>query len=315
MSRIYDALKKLEAERARRAANGHANGGANGKSNGGTNGGQASAGNGGGGNGNGGNGNGGGGNGKGNGHRKSNGGPRGWRWLFPKRAGNGHGNGHARVGLSLELGPEVEEAYQRLGTNLLVGPMSDAAPAPRLIGLTASRHGEGTTTTAAIFASVLVRRRGGRVVIVEANFRSPSLDTVLGIRRDGGFADVIQGRKLVADVARPTQIPKLFAIGCGHSTLGVPALLDSSGVGPVLDELRAQFDFVVVDLPPGNVYGDTAILAPRLDAALIVIEADRARISEVERLRRNLERVGVKVAGSILNRQRNYIPAFLEEML
>src|SRR5947199_26122 len=80
-----------------------------------------------------------------------------------------------RIGLSFDLGPEVEEAYQRLGTNLLVTPGADTAT-PRLLGLTASRHGEGTTTTAVVFASVLVRRRGGRVAVVEANLRSPSLD-------------------------------------------------------------------------------------------------------------------------------------------
>ena len=82
-----------------------------------------------------------------------------------------------------------------------------------------------------------------------------------------------------------------------------------------LEELRKQFEFVIFDLPPANVYADTSILAPRLDAALIVIEADRTRVPEVERTRRSLERVGVKLVGSVLNRRRNYIPAFLEEML
>ena len=47
----------------------------------------------------------------------------------------------------------------------------------------------------------------------------------------------------------------------------------------------------------------------------MVIEADRTRIPEVERTRRNLERVGVRLAGSVLNRRRNYIPGFLEELL
>jgi protein-tyrosine kinase len=125
----------------------------------------------------------------------------------------------------------------------------------------------------------------------------------------------VQGRKSLAEVAQPTEIPNLFALPCGRSTLGPPALFDSSGIGAALQALRANFDFVLFDLPPTNVYGDTSILAPRLDGALIVIEADRARISEVERVRRNLDRVGVRIVGSILNRKRNYIPAFIEEML
>src|SRR5713226_8033862 len=154
MSRIYDALKKLEAERLGRT---------NGK--------------------NGGNGHG---NGHGNGRNGGNG-KRGWRRFF----GNGKTNGHARAALSFDLGPEMEEAYHRLGTNLLLPGVADALPAPRLLGVTASRHGEGATTTAAVFASILVRRRGGRVAVVEANLRSPSFDTVFKIARNGGFAELI----------------------------------------------------------------------------------------------------------------------------
>jgi len=282
MSRIYDALKKLEAERQGRRANS----GNGGRHNGG----------------NGGNG--------GNGRNGGNGKRRSWRRFF----GNGRTNGHPQLSLSFDLGPEVEEAYQRLGTNLLV-PGPEAGAGPRLLGVTASRHGEGTTTTAAVFGSILVRRRGGRVAVVEANLRSPSFDTVFGIRRDGGFAELVQGARPLGEVALPTEVPNLFAIGCGHTTLGASALFDSAGIAAVLDQLRAHFDFVVFVLPPANVYGDASILGPRLDAALIVIEADRTRIPEVERTRRNLERVGVKVVGSVLNRRRNYIPAFLEEML
>ena len=296
MSRIYDALKKLEAERQGRR-NGGSNGGGNGHG-----------------------GNGGGGNGHGNGHGRNGGnghgnGKRGWRRFFGNGKTNGKTNGHAHVSLSLDLHPEVEEAYQRLGTNLLVPGGPGALPEPRLLGVTASRHGEGSTTTAAVFASILVRRRGGRVAVVEANLRSPSFDAVFNIRRDGGFAELIQGQRPLGEVALATEVPNLFAIGCGHANIGAPALFESPGLLPVLDQLRKQFDFVIFDLPPANVYSDTSILAPRLDAAIIVIEADRTRIPEVERTRRSLERVGVKLVGSVLNRRRNYIPGFLEEML
>jgi capsular exopolysaccharide synthesis family protein len=275
MSRIYDALKKLEAERQGRRGNG-----GNGHGNGGGNGG-------------------------GNGKRRN------WRRFF----GNGKKNGHAQVSLSFDLGPEVEEAYQRLGTNLLAPSSTDATPGPRLLGVTAARHGEGATTTAAVFASILVRRRGGRVAVVEANLRTPSFDAVFNIRRDGGFAELIRGQRPLGEVALATEVPNLFAIGCGHSTMGAPALFDSPGLAPALEQLRAHFDFVIFDLPPANVYGDASILGPRLDAAIIVIEADRTRIPEVERTRRSLERVGVKLVGTVLNRRRSYIPAFLEEML
>src|SRR5262245_20237850 len=272
MSRIDDALKKLEAERA----------GTNGK-----------------GNGHGGNGHG------GNGGRR-----RGWQWL---RSGRGKRNGGTPV--NFELGPEVEEAYQRLGTSLLLAPGQAAADQPKLLGVVASRHGEGATTTAAVFASILVRRRGGRVVVVEANLRTPSFETAFGVKPVPGLVELLQGQATLAEVAQATAVPNLFAIAAGHVTATPATVFDSPSLPALFAQLREQFDFAIVDLQPVNVYGDALIVGPRLDAAIIVIEADATRVPDVERARRTLERCGVRFVGSVLNRQRNYIPSFLEEML
>ncbi len=275
MSRIHDALKKLEAERAAGKSNGHA----------GTNGHAA--------------------NGGGNGRR-------GWQWLL---AGMGRAKSAMGAPVNFDVGPEVEEAYQRLGTSVLAPAGQAQADQAKLLGVVASRHGEGTTTTAAVFASILVRRRGGRVAVVECNLRTPSFDTAFGIRPAPGFAEVIEGRAPLADAAQPTKVHDLFAITGGETALGPATLFDSPGLPAALEALRQQFEFVILDLPPINVYGDALILGQRLDAAVIVIEADATRVSEVERARRTLERGGVRCMGSVLNRRRNYIPGFVEEML
>lgn len=275
MSRIYDALKKLEAESSK---GGHHSGGGNGT------------------NGSGGNGN----------------GRKGWRpWPF-RRGGK---DKPAPAAINFELGPEVEEAYQRLGTNLLVSPGQPATDHPKLLGVVAARHGEGATTTAGVFASILVRRRGGRVVVVEGNLRSPAFETAFGVKPAPGLAEMIQGQATLAEAAQATSVSKLFAIAAGHSSVAPAALFDSPGLPAAFAQLRENFDFVIVDLPPVNVYGDSLIVGPHLDAAIIVIEADATRVPDIERARRKLERCGVRFVGSVLNRQRNYIPAFIEEML
>jgi capsular exopolysaccharide synthesis family protein len=275
MSRIYDALKKLEAESSK---GGHHSGGGNGT------------------NGSGGNGN----------------GRKGWRpWPF-RRGGK---DKPAPAAINFELGPEVEEAYQRLGTNLLVSPGQPATDHPKLLGVVAARHGEGATTTAGVFASILVRRRGGRVVVVEGNLRSPAFETAFGVKSAPGLAEMIQGQATLAEAAQATAVSKLFAIAAGHPSVAPAALFDSPGLPAAFAQLRENFDFVIVDLPPVNVYGDSLIVGPHLDAAIIVIEADATRVPDIERARRKLERCGVRFVGSVLNRQRNYIPAFIEEML
>jgi len=303
MSRIHDALKKLEADRAAKASasNGH---GSNGH-----------GGNGHGSNGNGSNGyrgNGHGGNGSNGGGRRG-GGRRAWQWLFsggaqPKRNGG-------VTAVNFDVDADVEEAYQRLGTSVLASPGQTSADQPKLLGVVASRHGEGTTTTAAVFGSILVRRRGGRVAVVEANLRTPSFEVAFGTRAAPGLVELVEGTATLAEAAQPTSVPNLFAISAGQITGSPASLFDAAGLPAVLEQLRERFDFVIVDLPPVNVYGDALILGPRLDAAVIVIEADATRVPDVERARRALERAGVRFLGSVLNRRRSYIPAFIEEML
>src|SRR2546428_14155234 len=126
MSRIYDALKKLEAGRLRGGGNGR-----NGGGNGGT----------------------GGGNGGGNGKRK------GWRRFF---AGNGRTNGHAQVALRLSLDPEAEEAYQRLGTNLLVPAVGEAGAGARVPRGGRGPPPRGNPPPAGPSSSRSRRRRGRR---------------------------------------------------------------------------------------------------------------------------------------------------------
>lgn len=287
MSRIHDALKRLEAERAGKAGktNGHVGNGGSG-----TNGA------------NGRNGSGGGGQGR-----------RGWQWLFAGATRAKRAAGATAV--NFEIAPEVEEAYQRLGTSVLAYPGQTQAEQPKLLGVVASRHGEGTTTTAAVFGSILVRRRVGRVAVVECNLRTPSFETAFGVRPAPGLTELVDGKTTLAEAAQPTSIPNLFAVSAGDVAGSPAALCDSPGLSAVLDQLRDRFDFVILDLPPVNVYGDALILGPRLDAAVLVIEADATRVSEVERARRTVERAGVRVVGSVLNRRRSYIPAFIEEML
>jgi len=304
MSRIHDALKKLEAERAKGGKNGHglSGQGSNGHGSNGY-GGNGHGANGHGGNGHGGNGsNGGGGNGR-----------RGWQWLFPGASRSKKNGGVTPV--NFDVHPEVEEAYQRLGTSVLATPGLAPSEQPKLLGIVASRHGEGTTTTAAVFASILVRRRGGRVAVVECNLRTPSFEAAFGTRPSPGLAELVEGTATLAEAAQPTTVPNLFAIAGGNVPGSPAALFDSPGLPAVLERLREQFDFVILDLPPVNVYGDALILGPRLEAAVIVIEADATRVSDVERARRTLERAGVRFVGSVLNRRRTYIPAFIEEML
>jgi capsular exopolysaccharide synthesis family protein len=235
-----------------------------------------------------------------------------WRPAWQGKGGNGH-RVNGTLHIDFDLAPDVEEAYQRLGTNLLT-PSKEPAVLRDLM-IVASQHGEGATTTAALFASTLAKRKKLDVLLIEANFRTPALEQVFPIQRNGGFAELVDGRQGIETVVQATPQPNLFTITSGHYETSPANVLESPRLSEVIAKLHERFQFIVFDSAPVNIYTDALILAPRLDATVFVIEADRTRIDEVQRAKRQLERSGGKMLGALLNRRKNYVPPILEGLL
>lgn len=208
--------------------------------------------------------------------------------------------------------PIGEEEYQRLRANLLtaLGPAS-----MRTILVTAPRHHEGTTTVALGLASALAKEREARVLLIEANLRTPTLDRTVAVAHNGGLSDFLQGRQPGESVVTRVESLNLSIVLAGQSGTLAPQTIDFELLGEMLARLRPQFDFVVIDSPPVNQYADASILSSKVDGVILVVEADSTPVVEAEAAKRQLERVGARILGVVLNRKRSYIPAFLESLL
>jgi len=91
--------------------------------------------------------------------------------------------------------------------------------------------------------------------------------------------------------------------------------VDLEIVDALLARLHSQFDFIVIDAPPINSYADTSVLATKVDGVILVVEADATPLLDAEAAKRQLDKVGARILGVVLNRRRSYIPAFLESIL
>lgn len=203
----------------------------------------------------------------------------------------------------------AEEDYQKLRASLV----SIAVPSGlHTILVAAPRHGEGATTVAIGLANALARERDSRVLLLESNLRSPSFDSVLPLAMESGLADFMAGRAAPeALVARLDGLSfSVIAAGAASS-----APMDFELLESLLERLRPQFDFIVIDGPPINSYADSSILATKVDGVILVVEADRTPVTDAETAKRQLDRVGSRILGVVLNRRRSYIPAFLERIL
>ncbi|OFV87318.1 MAG: hypothetical protein A3J75_05455 [Acidobacteria bacterium RBG_16_68_9] len=205
-------------------------------------------------------------------------------------------------------GPDDQEDYGRLRASIRF------VPAPgrlHTILLTSSNHGEGTTRTAIGLATALAAERDTRVLLIEANLRSPALAGRLALDGCAGLREYLAGETTAEALVVKAGGGSFSVIHAGGTATDV----NCDAIGEAVEQLQSQFDFVIVDAPPVNRYADTPALAAKMDAVILVVEADRTPVVDAENAKRSLDRVGARLFGVVLNRQRSYVPAALESLL
>lgn len=197
---------------------------------------------------------------------------------------------------SLDTYAPRTEAFRVLRTNLqFVDPDKDH----KVFVITSSLPGEGKTTTAVNLALVLAEG-GERVVLIEADLRRPKVAEYLRLESSVGLTTVLAGRAELKEVLQPTSHPRLTMLASGAIPPNPAELLKSKTMASVLDELRQDFDVVLIDSPPLLPVTDGALLAAHADGALLIVRHGKTTVDQVTAAQDRVESVGAHTAGVIL---------------
>jgi capsular exopolysaccharide synthesis family protein len=196
-----------------------------------------------------------------------------------------------------------EEAHRLLRTNLeSVG----GSGALRSIAVTSARDGEGKTTVVAQLARTNAEL-GLRVLIVEADFRFPRIQSELG--RDveppsGSLGDYLDGMASLDDVIRPVAHYGVAIVPAGAAATSGSALLQSSRARDAVPAFLERADLVIVDCPPVNAGADASIIAGKVDGVIVVVDLKSSTDRSVSAALRQLRTVRSTVLGLVINRDR-----------
>jgi capsular exopolysaccharide synthesis family protein len=203
-----------------------------------------------------------------------------------------------------DWGSPSAESYRFLRTNLL---SAAAMYETKTIVITSAHIGEGKTATAANLALALARA-GKRVTLISADLRRPRLQEFFPIRTEIGLTEVLSGTaSLPSALVRSQPVPghpgmeNLTILPSGKSTQDPSELLSSDAMLSVLQELKEESDFVLVDAPPVLPVTDATILARVVDGVLFVIGPQSLTQGTVTSARQQLDKVGANVLGVVLN--------------
>jgi len=189
------------------------------------------------------------------------------------------------------------EAARAIRTNLMF--MSPDNPY-RCLLVTSAGPAEGKTTVATSIA-IAIAQTGQSVCLVDCDLRKPRIHAVFGERNDQGVTTALLEPGQLSSFVLDTQIPNLRILRSGPTPPNPADLMHSEAFGRVLQELRAQFDRVVIDSPPIGLVTDGVVLSTRVDATVLVVRALATRRDAANRAMRSLRDVGATCAGFVLN--------------
>jgi non-specific protein-tyrosine kinase len=192
------------------------------------------------------------------------------------------------------------EAYRRLrGAIQLVSRKKPV----RTILVTSPSEKEGKTTTAANLA-VAFAHTGRLVVLISADLRRPRLHELFGLENQAGLSEVLAGSEGTFDVLRESGVENLEVLPSGEIPPRPDELLGPDRFGRVLDELEGSAELVIVDSAPLLAVADSLVLAPLVDAVLLVAQDGSTTRMAVAEAREELDRAGVRVLGCVLTSHR-----------
>jgi polysaccharide biosynthesis transport protein len=193
---------------------------------------------------------------------------------------------------------QMAESYRALRTSLL---LSNLGAPPKVIMVTSARPQEGKTTTS-INTAIVLAQKGVRVLLIDADLRRPSIHKTLGMGPRSGLSNLLTGSAtLQQTVAASPILPNLFILPAGTPPPNPAELLASSNMRDLLEDLREQFDHVVIDTPPTLSVTDAVVLSPRADATILVIRSGQTTKQALRRARDILTQVNAHIAGVLLN--------------
>ena len=193
---------------------------------------------------------------------------------------------------------QMAESYRALRTSLLLSSLG--AP-PKVIMITSALPQEGKTTTS-INCAVVLAQKGIRVLLIDADLRRPSIHKTLGMGPRSGLSNVLTGSATLEQaITRSSILPNLSVLPAGTPPPNPAELLASTNMRDVLDQLRGEYDHIVLDTPPTLSVTDAVVLSPRADAIVLVIRSGQTTKQALRRSRDILTQVNAKVSGVLLN--------------
>ena len=191
----------------------------------------------------------------------------------------------------------MAESFRSLRTSVL---LSFPERPPRLLLVTSGQPVDGKTSTS-INLAVALAQRGGKVVLIDADLRKPSVHKFLQTDGSPGLSLYLSGSHDRSGLVVPTAVPNLFILPAGPVPPNPAELLSTGRMRELLQELAREYDHVVLDSPPVLSVTDSTILSVLVDGVILVVRSGKTTREVLRHTRQLFYNVNARLLGVVLN--------------
>lgn len=188
------------------------------------------------------------------------------------------------------------EAFRNLRASILFSKVD--APV-KVAVITSALPGEGKTTTTFCLGKSMAMS-GARVVVVDCDLRRRNINRLLSIEPTIGLIEVLQGAAKLEDALVRDEVSGAYFLPLAKSAYTPKDLFGSAAMDRLIEDLRRDFDFVLLDTAPVIPVSDTRILAPKADVVVFLAQWRKTPRKAIEAAFGLLNSVGADIAGIAL---------------
>ena len=136
-------------------------------------------------------------------------------------------------------------------------------------------------------ATIAIKRKDVKVLIIDMDLRRASLSKVVGNYAPGVSDYLSEATDDVKKLIRPTEQEGLYVMPVGTIPPNPTELLYSTRLQALLDKLREEYDFILLDCPPADIVADSTIITPLADMTIFILRAgllDRRLLPELNKM-------------------------------
>ena len=200
----------------------------------------------------------------------------------------------------LTAGFEFVERFKKLAARVSAEAEKHDA---KVMLVTSVREHEGKTTVAANIALALAKK-SDRVLLIDGDMRRPALSELFAdedVKLKGSLADVIRGRVEPDDAVHFDVVRGIYLLLNSKSVSNSTDLVSSESMVKLIERLRDEYEYVVIDTPPMSLMADAEVIADAADLSILTVKYDLVQARDLNDAIDALRSCRAHFAGCVLN--------------